>query len=175
MIEYWYEGPAGGGYENVLIGDGSRALRHPVTNDIGTYGPNGFQPMGKGVKKGGAAEHRIFQNVPYGNPQSRVPTIQNAQEPTFNQAPIPTDQPARQTVLATPGQRPPRKAPNPWQINPGVWDSMGRVGQEMALGLAESEGWDAGDYVRQHMNSRPVGTAPRMTRMNYAQPRGMYR
>lgn len=63
----------------------------------------------------------------------------------------------------------------PWQVNPAVWDSLGTMGQQLALSFAEDEGWDAGDYVSQINATRPLGTAPRSVTTQYQQPRGLFR
>lgn len=69
---------------------------------------------------------------------------------------------------------PRRTAPPPWQINPMVWDSLGNVGQQLALGSAEESGYDADDWMRQLNASRPQGRAPRRVRTQYAQPRSAF-
>lgn len=65
-------------------------------------------------------------------------------------------------------------APLPYQINPGVWDSLSPTAQQMVLAAAEagktpSGAWDAGDYLRQLNNSRPGGVAPRQISYNWNQ------
>jgi hypothetical protein len=62
------------------------------------------------------------------------------------------------------------RTPNPWQVNPAVWDSMGETGQQLALSFAEDEGWDANDYQRQINATRPQGRAPRSTSLGFSQP-----
>lgn len=67
-----------------------------------------------------------------------------------------------------------RKVPNPWQVNPAVWDSLGNMGQQLALGFAEDEGWDAGDYQSQINATRPMGQAPQSVRTMFQQPTRRY-
>lgn len=64
-----------------------------------------------------------------------------------------------------------RRVQNPWQINPLVWDSLGKTGQELSLSFAEDDGWDANDYQRQIDATRPIGQAPRSVQTQYQQPR----
>lgn len=75
---------------------------------------------------------------------------------------------------AVPAPRQQSQVTLPWQINPIVWDSMGKLGQDLALSFAEDAGWDASDYVRQHMASRPQGQAQRNVATLFQQPRGIY-
>lgn len=67
-------------------------------------------------------------------------------------------------------QRP--MVPRPYHVNPMVWDSLGNVGQQLALGAAEQQGYDANDWLRQLNESRPQGQAPRRVRTQYAPSRG---
>jgi hypothetical protein len=62
------------------------------------------------------------------------------------------------------------RVPLPYQINPGVWDSLGTVGQQMVLSAAEAAGYDPTEFVRQVNAARPVGTASRQTRYTFAAP-----
>lgn len=76
--------------------------------------------------------------------------------------------------VAPPSQNAQRRAPRPWQVNPGVWDSLGGIGQQLALGAAEAEGYDADDYERQINAARPRGRVARQTRTMYRPPTGGY-
>jgi len=82
-----------------------------------------------------------------------------------------------------PGQNVPRpggpqQVPLPHQINPAVWDRMGQSARDLALGMAQSGNTSAGvytpeDYERIINATRPVGTAARVTRSQYAAPVGV--
>ena len=56
---------------------------------------------------------------------------------------------------------------NPNQVSPAVWDSLGPVGQGLARSAAQSMGWDADEYVRQINATRPQGTAPKSSTVDY--------
>jgi hypothetical protein len=106
--------------------------------------------------------------------------ILSGQQPTGPQAPgfdTPVDwggagqEPRNLWDIWNGGAGPKTRAPNPWQVNPAVWDSMGETGQQLALSFAEDEGWDANDYQRQINATRPQGRAPRASSFGFTQPR----
>lgn len=63
-----------------------------------------------------------------------------------------------------------QQIPLPYQINPAVWDSMGQTGQQMVLSMAEAQGWNADDFLRQIEQARPLGTARPSTVYGYQAP-----
>jgi hypothetical protein len=65
-------------------------------------------------------------------------------------------------------QAPASPVPLPHQINPSVWDGLGSTGQQIILGLAEKQGWDANEFLSQLSAARPTGTASAMTSYSYA-------
>lgn len=79
------------------------------------------------------------------------------------------------TRAVAPNQAAQKQVAKPWQVNPAVWDSLGNMGQQLALSFAEDEGWDAGDYQAQINATRPQGYAPKSVTTQYAQPRGLSR
>jgi hypothetical protein len=64
--------------------------------------------------------------------------------------------------------------PLPYQVRPDVWDAMGPVGQQLALGAVAKAGWDPTEYQYQLNQSRPQGTAPKSTRTLFSEPTGIY-
>lgn len=93
-------------------------------------------------------------------------------------APASTAQTASQATqpgLAAGWKNPqPNQVPLPYQINPAVWDSLGGVGQALALSAAEAAGWDKNEYLRQINAARPQGTAPAASSTTFASPRGAF-
>lgn len=74
----------------------------------------------------------------------------------------------RGAVDASAGVMGSRQAPNPWQVNPAVWDASSDTARRMVLGAVErgytpSGAWTADDYMAQLNASRPIGRAPRAT------------
>jgi hypothetical protein len=66
----------------------------------------------------------------------------------------------------------PYQSPNPWQINPAVWDSMSGTAKQMILSSAEqgntpAGAWNATDFLSQLEAARPQGTAPRRVSTNW--------
>ncbi len=75
---------------------------------------------------------------------------------------------------ATPVAQANETLPLPHQISPAVWDSLGSVGQQLVLGLAEQAGWDANEFLRQLTAARPQGWAAPSTAYRYAAPTARY-
>jgi hypothetical protein len=63
--------------------------------------------------------------------------------------------------------------PKPWQINPAVWDSIGKTGRDLTLGFAEAEGWQGADFERLLNAARPQGIRPQQVAVQYAAPRAV--
>ncbi len=69
--------------------------------------------------------------------------------------------------------------PLPYQINPGVWDSLSDTAKQMMLSSAEhgytpSGAWTSTDFLNQLNASRPQGQAPRSVSYNWGQPQGAF-
>ncbi|MDA8219835.1 MAG: hypothetical protein M0Z94_19725 [Dehalococcoidales bacterium] len=67
-------------------------------------------------------------------------------------------------------QQPAQQLPQPFQINPAVWDALGPVGQQMMLSAAEAAGYDPNEFLAQLNAARPVGKAARSTQYTFAAP-----
>ncbi len=97
---------------------------------------------------------------------SALPTQTTGWGQTAPTTPTPTTPTGSATSQKTPStitsawQNPQQPIPLPYQINPAVWDSLGPVGQQLALSAAEAAGWDKNEYLRQINAARPQGTAP---------------
>jgi hypothetical protein len=92
-------------------------------------------------------------------------------------AAAPTDPTAAQktpATIPTAWQNAVQPIPLPYQINPAVWDSMGSVGQQLALSAAEAAGWDKDEYLRQINAARPQGTAPGASSTTFRTPMGAF-
>lgn len=61
-----------------------------------------------------------------------------------------------------------RMIPMGHQVNPGVWDSLGPVGQGLALSAVEKKGLDPTEYQRQINAARPVGRARPSSGVDYS-------
>src|SRR5689334_11989674 len=67
------------------------------------------------------------------------------------------------------GQITKRQILAPHQMNPATWDAMGQMGQQLYLSAASAKGYDPNEYQNKINAARPVGTAPRTSRVDYAQ------
>lgn len=70
-------------------------------------------------------------------------------------------------------------APNPHQMNPLVWGSLGPTAQQNVLGLVQaghtpSGAWDPADWLYRFEKSRPRGRAPSSSNYGFQTPRGFY-
>ena len=149
----------------VQQGDPNRSI------DRGAQGwPAAWMPGGSGTPMrtypGGYAGHGprqpegpVYRTMPYDpwGGWGGMPGGQQRQGPFYGTQPV--------------AQQPRQRVPRPYHVNPMVWDSMGNVGQQLALGAAEQEGYDPDDWMRQLNESRPQGQAPRRVQTSYAQPR----
>jgi hypothetical protein len=66
------------------------------------------------------------------------------------------------------------RVPPAYQVNPMVWDSLGPVGKELARGAIGATGQDPGEYEYQLNQSRPRGSMPRSTSMQYGPARNAF-
>lgn len=68
------------------------------------------------------------------------------------------------------------QVPVPYQINPGVWDSMSPVQQKLVMSAAAAgnPAYDDQDFLRQLNAQRPAGQAPAATTTNYSTPAGAF-
>lgn len=179
-------GAAGGGdaaqqwqdyLKSVLAGNEkdrySELARALITASAGLRGPRDYQAFVQSTSAGRSLIDQLYGSQP--RPTFSAPTA--AMEPLTIQdliSRLGLGAGGAGTTPATGDQASARGLPLPHQINPGVWDALGSVGQQLTLGMAEGQGWDADEFTRQLNAARPMGTAGRSTRYQYQSPQSFF-